>query len=199
MRCVIFLAFLFLVANSCQEFWQHWGKASCMPWANSCYQSSKFSAVIMFNRSLYTECGQETIDSRLMRCLDVRNVQEIKVRDCFLSGIDFGIFTYEYAIERVQISYSPFVSKRNFESASFSNMSSLRSVEIRHVKTSGFLNLTFRNVPSLTSLSILLSNFTSFPNRPFRELINLYDLDISYGELRDLPEDLFYNLHNLPF
>ncbi|XP_067140725.1 carboxypeptidase N subunit 2-like [Centruroides vittatus] len=99
-------------------------------------------------------------------------------------------------MEHVKIRY-PFSYKRNFESASFNNMSSLRSVEIEGVKTSQLVNLTFYNVPSLTLLRIERYNFTLFPNKPFREFINLSELYIRYGELRVLPEDLFYNLHNL--
>ncbi|XP_067120440.1 carboxypeptidase N subunit 2-like [Centruroides vittatus] len=76
-------------------------------------------------------------------------------------------------------------------------MTSLRSVEIRGVKTSELLNLTFRNVPSLTSLTIERYNFSLFPNKPFRELINLFELYLTNGKLKVLPEDLFYNLHNL--
>ncbi|XP_023228827.1 vasorin-like [Centruroides sculpturatus] len=76
-------------------------------------------------------------------------------------------------------------------------MSSLRSVEIRNMRTSEILNLTFRNVPLLTSLRITLYNFTLFPNKPFRELIKLSELYITQGKLRVLPEDLFYNLHSL--
>ncbi|XP_067123575.1 uncharacterized protein [Centruroides vittatus] len=197
MRWVVFLQFLFLVVNSCQEFWQHWENVSCSSSADSCYQSKNFSSVKIFDQSLLIKCGEETIDSRLMRCLDVKNVQNITFRDCFLSRIDFGIFTFGNAIEQVQIWYDPYRRNRNFESALFNNMSSLRSVKIEGVRTSDLLNLTFRNVPSLSSLTIYRYNFTLFPNKPFRELINLSELYIMHGELRVLPEDLFYNLHNL--
>ncbi|XP_067130980.1 insulin-like growth factor-binding protein complex acid labile subunit [Centruroides vittatus] len=197
MRWVIFLQFLFLVVNSCQQFWQHWGNFSCPSSANSCHKSNKFSSIEIFDQSLLIECGEETIDSRLMRCLDVKNVQEITFTDCFLSEIDFGIFTFGYEIERIKITYETYEHNKNFESASFNNMSSLRSVEIRNMRTSDLLNLTFRNVPSLTSLKIVWYNFTLFPNRPFRELINLSELYITSGKLKVLPEDLFYNLYNL--
>ncbi|XP_023229968.1 slit homolog 2 protein-like [Centruroides sculpturatus] len=197
MRLVIFSQFLFLVVNSCQEFWQHWGNVSCTSWADSCHESKNFSSVQIFDQSLSVKCGAETIDSDLMRCLDVKNIQEITFTDCFLSGIDFGVFTFGYKIEHVKIEYTLFVHERDFESASFNNMSSLRSVEIIDVKTSELLNLTFSNVPSLTSLTIKNYNFTLFPNKPFRELINLSELYITKGKLRVLPEDLFYNLHNL--
>ncbi|XP_023236946.1 uncharacterized protein LOC111636027 [Centruroides sculpturatus] len=197
MRWVIFLQFLFLVVNSCQEFWQHWGNVSCLSSsADSCYESKNFSFVEILNQSLSIKCGEETIDSRLMRCLDVRNVQEITFTNCYMSGIDFGIFTFGYEIGHVKV-LNPSSYKRNFESASFSNMSFLRSVEIRGVNTSKLLNLTFHNVPSLTSLRIIQYNFTLFPNKPFRELINLSELVIKFGRLIVLPEDLFYNLCNL--
>ncbi|XP_023228819.1 slit homolog 1 protein-like [Centruroides sculpturatus] len=196
MRWVIFSQFLFLVVNSCQEFWQHWRNVSCTSLANSCHESKNFSRVEIFNQILSIECGEETIDSDLMRCLDVKNVQEIKFTYCFLSGIDFGIFTFGYGIEHVQI-YNHFSHKRNFESASFNDMYSLRSVVIRHVKTSELLNVTFHNVPSLTSLRIKWYNFSLFSNKPFRELINLSELYIVDGELKALPEDIFYNLQNL--
>ncbi|XP_067138580.1 platelet glycoprotein V-like [Centruroides vittatus] len=197
MRWVIFFQFLFLVVNSCQEFWKNWEKVSCTSSENSCYESKNFSSVQISNQSLSIECGEETIDSRLMRCLNVRNVKEIKFRNCFVTGIDFGIFTFGNAIEQVQVLYDPFRRKRNFESASFNNMSSLRSVDIYGVKTSELLNLTFRNVPSLTLLAIEFCNFTLFPNKPFRELINLSELYINGGKLKVLPEDLFYNLYSL--
>ncbi|XP_023229969.1 uncharacterized protein LOC111630150, partial [Centruroides sculpturatus] len=197
MRFVIVFQLLFLAVNSCREFWQHWGNVSCPSPANSCHESKNFSSVQIFDPSLWLYCGNRTIDSRLMRCLNVKNVQQIIFTDCYLSGIDFGIFTFGYAIERVQILYETYRHNRNFESASFNNMSSLRSVEIRHAKTSELLNLTFRNVPSLTSLTIEYYNFTLFPNKPFRELINLSELYIKYGKLKVLPEDLFYNLYNL--
>ncbi|XP_067141086.1 platelet glycoprotein V-like [Centruroides vittatus] len=197
MRFVIVLQLLFLVVNSCQEFWQHWGNFSCTSSANRCHESKNFSSVEIFDQFLSIECGEETINSRLMRCLNVRNVKEMKFTDCFLSGIDFGIFIFGYVIERVQILYETYRHNRNFESASFNNMSSLRSVEIRGVKTSELINLTFHNVPSLTSLKIERYNFTLFPNKPFRELINLSELYIRHGELRVLPEDLLYNLYNL--
>ncbi|XP_067123571.1 protein toll-like [Centruroides vittatus] len=197
MRWVFFLQFLFLVVNSCQEFWQHWENVSCSSSADSCYESKNFSSVKIFDQSLLIKCGEETIDSRLMRCLDVKNVEKITFTDCLLSGIEFGIFTFGYAIENILIRYRSFLYKRNFESASFNDMSSLRSVEIDGVKTSEFLNLTFRNVPSLSSLTIYRYNFTLFPNKLFRELINLSELSISYGKLKVLPEDQFYNFHNL--
>ncbi|XP_023234976.1 slit homolog 1 protein-like [Centruroides sculpturatus] len=181
---------------SCQDFCKHWENVSCPSWANSCHESKHLPSVQIFNQSLFIECGEERIDSRLMRCLDVKNVQRIQFMDCYTSGIDFGMFTFRYEIEHVKIRF-PFVKKRNFESASFNNMSSLRSVEIRDVKTSEILNLTFRNVPSLTSLTIEYYNFSLFPNKPFRELINLSELYIRHGKLRVLPEDLFYNLYNL--
>ncbi|XP_067130997.1 carboxypeptidase N subunit 2-like [Centruroides vittatus] len=197
MRFVIVLQLLFLVVNSCQEFWQHWGNVSCTSTADSCYESKNFSSVDIFDQSLRLNCGDKTIDSRLMRCLNVRNVQKISFRDCFLSEIDVGIFTFGHAIEHVNIWYVSILYERNFESASFNNMTSLRSVEIRGVKTSELLNLTFRNVPSLTSLTIERYNFSLFPNKPFRELINLFELYLTNGKLKVLPEDLFYNLHNL--
>ncbi|XP_067138457.1 uncharacterized protein [Centruroides vittatus] len=142
-------------------------------------------------------CGQETIDFRLMRCLDVKNIQEITIKAWSVLGIDFGIFTFGYAIEHIKIFDVSNVFERKFENASFSNMSSLRSVKIANVTTSDLLNFTFQNVPSLTSLTIENYNFTLFPNRPFRELTNLLELYIRYGELRELPEGLFYNLYNL--
>ncbi|XP_067123572.1 toll-like receptor 13, partial [Centruroides vittatus] len=197
MRWVFFLQFLFLVVNSCQEFWKQWENVSCSSSANSCYESKNFSTIEIFNQSLLIKCGKETIDSRLMLCLNVKNVQEIKFTDCFLSGIDFGMFTFGYPIEYIQIRYARFFGKINFKSASFNNMSSLRSVEIEGVKTSELLNVTFRNVPSLTSLRIDRYNFRLFPNRPFRELINLSELYVTYGKLKVLPEDLFHNLYNL--
>ncbi|XP_067138512.1 protein toll-like [Centruroides vittatus] len=147
--------------------------------------------------TLSIKCGKETIDSRLMRCMIVKNVQNVKLTDCYLSRIDFGIFTFGYAIEQVQILHETYQPNRNFDSASFNNMSSLRSVEIRGVNTSELLNLTFYNVPSMTSLTIERYNFTLFPNKPFRELINLSELYIRHGKLTDLPEDLLYNLYNL--
>ncbi|XP_023234977.1 leucine-rich repeat-containing protein 15-like [Centruroides sculpturatus] len=162
-----------------------------------CYKSKNFSSFEIYDRSLSIKCGQERIDSRLMRCLDVRNVRELFFRDCYLSGIDFGIFTFGYEIERVQIFCERRKQERMFESASFNNMSSLRSVVIRYIRTSEILNLTFRNVPSLTLLRIDGYNFTLFPKEPFRELINLSELYITQGKLRLLPEDLFYNLHSL--
>ncbi|XP_023243473.1 slit homolog 3 protein-like, partial [Centruroides sculpturatus] len=197
MRWVIFSQFLFLVVNSCQEFWQHWGNVSCMSLANSCDESKNFSRVQIFDRILSIKCGAETIDSGLMRCLDVRKVQDIKFTDCYLSGIDFGIFTFGYEIEHVKIWYKTYRHNRNFESASFNDMSSLRSVDIQNVKTSELFNLTFHKFPSLNSLKIEGYNFTLFPNRPFRELINLSELYIMRGNLTVLPEDLFYNLHKL--
>ncbi|XP_023213717.1 carboxypeptidase N subunit 2-like [Centruroides sculpturatus] len=197
MRWVIFLQFLFLVVNSCQEFWKNWENVSCPSSANTCYESKNFSTIEIFNQSLSITCGEETIDSRLMQCLDVKNVQEIKFTYCFLSGIDFGIFTLGYRIEHVKIRCFPFSYKRNFESASFNNMPFLRFVEIEGVKTSELLNVTFHNVPSLTKLEIVISNFTLFPNKPFRMLINLSELYITDGKLNVLPEDLFYNLHKL--
>ncbi|XP_023238708.1 protein toll-like [Centruroides sculpturatus] len=197
MRFVIVLQFLFLVVNSCQDFWKSWVNVSCTSSADICYESKNFSSVEIFNQTLTIECGKKTIDSRLMRCLDVKNVQEILFKDCFLSGVDFGIFTFGLRIEHVKIFHSTNVYERMFESASFNNMSSLRSVEIRGVKTSQLLNLTFHNVPSLTSLRIDFYNFSLFPNKPFRELINLSKLYITYGNLRVLRKDLFYNLHNL--
>ncbi|XP_023228821.1 protein toll-like [Centruroides sculpturatus] len=197
MRFVIVLQLLFLVVNSCQEFWKSWENVSCTSSADICYESKNFSSVEIFNQTLTIECGKKTIDSRLMRCLDVKNVQEILFEDCFLSGDDFGIFTFGHRIEHVKIFHSTNVYERMYESASFNNMSTLRSVVIRGVKTSQLLNLTFRNVPSLTSLRIELYNFTLFPNKPFRELINLSKLYITYGNLRVLRKDLFYNLHNL--
>ncbi|XP_067141096.1 leucine-rich repeat-containing protein 15-like [Centruroides vittatus] len=197
MRLVVILQLLFLVVNSCQEFWQHWGNVSCTSSADSCYESKNFSSVEILNQLLFIKCGEETIDSRLMRCLDVRNVQKILFRNCFLSGINFGIFSFGYGIEHIKIFYVSNVHERKFESASFNNMSSLRSVEIESVKTSELLNLTFHNVSSLTSLKIDSFKFNLFPNKPFRELINLSELYITYGNLRVLPKDLFYNLHNL--
>ncbi|XP_067131001.1 protein toll-like [Centruroides vittatus] len=197
MRWVIFLQFLFLVVNSCQQFWQHWKNVSCPSSENSCYESKNFSSVQISNQSLSIECGEETIDSRLMRCLDVKNVQKITFTDCFLTGIDFGIFTFGYEIEQVLIFYEPNRHNRSFESASFNNMSSLRYVYIFDMKTSELLNVTFRNVPSLTSLRIDRYNFRLFPNRPFRELINLSELYLTSGKLKVLPEDLFYNLYSL--
>ncbi|XP_023228822.1 leucine-rich repeat-containing protein 15-like [Centruroides sculpturatus] len=196
MRFVIVFQLLFLAVNSCRAFRQHWGNVSCLSWIERCYELKHLSSVKIFDRSLSIECGQERIDSRLMRCLNVRNVQKLFIRNCYLSGIDFGIFTFGYEIERVHIFYERRQQKRNFESASFNNMSSLRSVDIRNMRTSEILNLTFRNVPSLTSLRIGGYNFTLFPNKPFRELINLSELYIKYGKLKVLP-DLFYNLHNL--
>ncbi|XP_023234991.1 protein toll-like [Centruroides sculpturatus] len=92
---------------------------------------------------------------------------------------------------------SVYSHRRNFDSASFSNMSSLKSVEIHRVWTSELFNMTFRNVSSLTSLIIDMYNFTLFPNKPFRDLINLTELHIMMGELKFLPADLFYNLQNL--
>ncbi|XP_023229971.1 leucine-rich repeat-containing protein 15-like, partial [Centruroides sculpturatus] len=197
MRLVVFLQFLFLVVNSCREFWKSWGNVSCKSREDRCYESKNFSFVEIFNHSLFIRCGKETIDSRLMRCLDVQNVQEIEFTHCSLSGIDFGIFTFGYGIEHVKIFYVSNVYERKFENNSFNNMSSLRSVEIIGVKSSELLNLTFRNVPSLTSLKIKFYNFTLFPNKPFRELINLSELYIKNGMLEILPEDLFYNLYNL--
>ncbi|XP_023214047.1 leucine-rich repeat-containing protein 15-like isoform X2 [Centruroides sculpturatus] len=197
MRLVVYLQFLFLVVNSCREFWQHWKNVTCTSSADICYESKNFSSVEILNQFLSIKCGKETIDSRLMRCLDVKNVQEIEFKNCSLSGIDFGIFTFGYGIEHVKIFYVSNVYERKFESNSFNNMSSLRSVVIINVKTSELLNLTFRNVPSLTSLRIVFYNFTLFPNKPFRELINLSELYITGGKLKVLPEDLFYNLYNL--
>ncbi|XP_023243477.1 leucine-rich repeat-containing protein 15-like [Centruroides sculpturatus] len=196
MRFVIVLQLLFFVVNSCQEFWKSWENVSCTSWGDSCYESKNFSSVKIFEQSLIITCDdKDTIDNRLMRCLDVRNVQQIVFRDCSLSGIDFGIFSFGCEIEHVKILY--LLNKRNFESASFINMSSLRSVEIEALKTSELLNLTFRNVPSLTSLKIDSYNFTLFPNKSFQELINLSKLYIIHGRLTVLSEDLFYNLHNL--
>ncbi|XP_023234994.1 leucine-rich repeat-containing protein 15-like [Centruroides sculpturatus] len=197
MRWVFFFQSLFLAVNSRQDFWQHWGNVSCPSPANSCLESKNFSSVQIFDRVLLLNCGNRTTDSRLMRCLNVKNVQEITFTDCYLSEIDFRIFIFGYAIERVQILYETNRHKRNFESATFNNVSSLRSVEIRHVRTSELLNVTFRNVSSLTSLKIKYYNFTLFSNKPFRELINLSELYITSGELKVLPEDLFYNLCNL--
>ncbi|XP_067123576.1 toll-like receptor Tollo [Centruroides vittatus] len=197
MRWVFFFQFLLVVVNSSQPFCKHLENISCPSWANSCHESKHFPFVQIFNQSLSIVCGKGTIDSHLMRCLDVKNVQRIQITDCYMSGIDFGIFTFRYEIEHVQIRYPSFVNERNFQSASFNNMSSLRSVEIAGVKTSDLLNLAFLNVPSLTSLKIEWYNFILFPNKPFRQLINLSELYIRHGELRVLPEDLFYNLHNL--
>ncbi|XP_023243475.1 leucine-rich repeat-containing protein 15-like [Centruroides sculpturatus] len=197
MRFAIVLQLLFLVVNSCQEFWKSWENVSCTSSADICYESKNFSSVKILDDFLSIECGEETIDSRWMRCLEVKNVQELTFRDCFLSKIDFGIFTFGHRIEHVNIWYLSILNERNFESASFNNMSSLRSVEIRGVKTSELLNVTFRNVPSLTLLTIEGYNFTLFPNKPFRELLNLSELYIVHGQLTVLPEDLFYNLHKL--
>ncbi|XP_067130972.1 slit homolog 3 protein-like [Centruroides vittatus] len=196
MRFVVILQFLFVVVNSCQEFWKHWEKFSC-PSKEHCPNSKNSSYIQIFSGFLLISCDNETADSRLTQCLDVKSVKSITFVNCYLSGIDLGKFNFGYEIERVRIMYTPYFRRRNFHSASFSNMSSLKSVEIQQVWTSELFNLTFHNVSSLTSLTIKINNIHLFPNRPFRELTNLSELSITNGNLKVLPADLFYNLGNL--
>ncbi|XP_023234992.1 protein toll-like [Centruroides sculpturatus] len=196
MRFVIILQFLFVVVNSCQEFWKRWEKVSCPSYKNCQY--SKKSFILIYPSFLFIGCRNETIDSRFTQCLDVNiTVKSITFSNCYLSGIDLGNFTFGHEIESIEIMPSVYSHRRNFDSASFSNMSSLKSVEIHRVWTSELFNMTFRNVSSLTSLIIDMYNFTLFPNKPFRDLINLTELHIMMGELKFLPADLFYNLQNL--
>ncbi|XP_023228170.1 uncharacterized protein LOC111628578 [Centruroides sculpturatus] len=195
MRFVIFLQFLFVMVNSCEQFWKNWGNVSCTTSANSCHMSSKRSSVEIFDESILINCEHETIDSNFLRCLNVKDVRNITFSNCYMSGMDFGIFTFGYKVENVKILYT--INERNFESATFINLQSLKSVVIQGVRTSDLLHLIFINVPLLTSLQIKNYNFTLFQKRPFSNLINLSELHITNGMLKVLPEDLFYNLQNL--
>ncbi|XP_067138485.1 protein toll-like [Centruroides vittatus] len=184
------------LSNNSLKFWKHWEKFSC-PSKEHCPNSKNSSYIQIFSGFLLISCDNETADSRLTQCLDVKSVKSITFVNCYLSGIDLGKFNFGYEIERVRIMYTPYFRRRNFHSASFSNMSSLKSVEIQQVWTSELFNLTFHNVSSLTSLTIKINNIHLFPNRPFRELTNLSELSITNGNLKVLPADLFYNLGNL--
>ncbi|XP_067118987.1 leucine-rich repeat-containing protein 15-like [Centruroides vittatus] len=195
MRFVIFLQFLFVIVNSCEQFWKNWGNVSCTSSANCCHVSSKHSSVEIFNESILINCQQETIDTDFLRCLNVINVRNITFNDCYMSAMDFGIFTIGYKVENVKILYTKY--ERNFDSASFINLLSLKSVVIQSVRTSDLLHLIFINVPFLTYFQIKNYNFSLFLKRPFSNLINLSELYITNGLLKVLPEDLFYNLQNL--
>ncbi|XP_023212354.1 protein toll-like [Centruroides sculpturatus] len=194
--------------------WSHTNINSCISNADRCHISNKHSFVEIFNNTLSVTCSdEETIDFRVIRCLNVKHVKNLKFIDCYFSKFAFEKFASNYAIEIIVIKYT-LKSKRerlkfeggrlkleserlNFESASFINMSSLKHLAIKNVRTFDILNLSFDGDSSLISLKITDYNFTSFLYRPFQQLKNLSELQLNDGKLKSLPEELFHGLYNL--
>ncbi|XP_023243612.1 toll-like receptor 6 [Centruroides sculpturatus] len=169
---------------------------SCISTADRCYTSNRHSSVEILNNSLSVTCSdEETIDFRLMRCLNVKHVKNLEFIDCYLAKFAVERFASNYAIEKIVIKYTS--ETLNFESASFINMSSLKYLQIEGVRTFGIFNLSFYNDSSLISLKITDYNFTSFPRKPFQQLKNLAKLQLNDGKLKALPEELFHGLYNL--
>ncbi|XP_023213134.1 protein toll-like [Centruroides sculpturatus] len=185
---------------------------SCISTADRCHLSDSFAKI--GNNSLSVTCSEEeTIDLRLMRCLNVKHVKNLKFTDCYLAKFVVEKFASNYAIEKIVIKHT-LKSKDerfklvngtlilesetlNFESASFINMSSLKYLEIKGVRTFDIFNLTFDGDSSLISLKITNYNFMHFPHRPFQQLKVLSELQVNDGKLKTLPEELFHGLYNL--
>ncbi|XP_067130158.1 leucine-rich repeat and immunoglobulin-like domain-containing nogo receptor-interacting protein 1 [Centruroides vittatus] len=181
-----------------------------------CHISNKHSFVEIFNNSLSLSCSdEETIDLRLMNCINDKYVKNLQFIVCDLSKFIVKRFASDYAIEKIVIKYTlkfehddlslnsdtrRFYNDKktfNFESASFVNMSSLKYLEIKNVRTFEIFNLSFHGDFSLISLKIRNYNFTLFQHRPFEQLKNLFELRVNFGTLKALPEELFYGLYNL--
>ncbi|XP_067130979.1 leucine-rich repeat-containing protein 15-like [Centruroides vittatus] len=191
MRLLIIFPYLCVIVVCCQDFWKQWRKSSCVSSADTCYKSNKFSSVEIYDELLSVKCYRETIDYRLLRCLDVKTAKRVHFTDCYMPEFEVGRFASGHAIVRVVINTG------DYEILSFTNMSSLKSVEIGGIRTGGLLRLNFRNVPSLISLKIENYNFTSLSPKSFQKLTNLSELYITWGPLKSLHEELFYGLRNL--
>ncbi|XP_023243474.1 protein toll-like [Centruroides sculpturatus] len=187
--------------------WNHTKINTCISNADRCHISNKHSFVEIFNNSLSVTCSnEETIDLRLMRCLNVKHVKNLEFIDCSWSIFAVERFASNYAIEKIIIKYTLKFEDRwlklereklNLESASFINMSSLKYLEIEGVRTFDILNLSFHGDSSLIAFKITNYNFTSFPRKPFQQLNKLSELQVNFGKLKSLPEELFHGLYNL--
>ncbi|XP_067138594.1 slit homolog 1 protein-like [Centruroides vittatus] len=159
--------------------------------------------------NLASSCDNEAFDSRLMGCLDVKNIREITFTDCSLSGIDFGTFTFGHGIEHVNILLTLHdVPSLTSLRISFSNFTLFPNKPFRMLINLSELYITqgelkvlpedlFYNLHNLTKLDLSYNNIESIHPLVFRDLTRLEYLDLQWNQINDLPSDMFKNLYNL--
>ncbi|XP_067119461.1 platelet glycoprotein V-like [Centruroides vittatus] len=161
-----------------------------------CYITEKLSYAEITRDYFSVFCNNEIIDRQLMRCLEVNSTNEVHILYCHLSEFDVGQFVSGVKVVEVDVNLTPTI-KNNFDSATFNDIPTLKTITLTGLRTSGVLNVTFENVPSVADLNIENYEFWSFIPRPFQNLSSLLTLSLKNGVLETLPSQVFQGLYNL--
>ncbi|XP_023231992.1 protein toll-like [Centruroides sculpturatus] len=189
------------VACGCADSWKKMPRYRCLNAISinpetRCYMTEKLSYAEI-NRDYFSMiCNNETIDRQLMRCLEVNSTDEVHILDCHLSEFDVGQFVSGMKVVEVDVNLESTV-KNNFDSATFNDIPTLKTITLTGFRTSGVLNVTFENVLSVTYLTIENYEFGTFMPRPFQNLSSLLTLSLRNGVLETLPSQVFQGLYNL--